>query len=90
MHYMTGTIQYLKDLLAGHFYAAVAGLRLLQRELMPENFEFLDKISFVAHRQLSITLLHANLHLHGQSLARLLHLRVLAAKHTQTKTVTLS
>lgn len=42
--------EYLKDLLAGHFYAAVSGLRLLQGELVTENFQFLDQISLVAHR----------------------------------------
>lgn len=56
--------EYLKDLLAGHFYAAVSGLRLLQGELVPENFQLLDQISLVAHRQLSITLLHTDIHLH--------------------------
>lgn len=73
---------YLKDLFTGHLYAAVSGLRLLQRELVAEHLELLDEISLITHRQLSFTLLHRNIHLHWQGLARLLHLRLLANTHT--------
>ena len=38
---------YLKDLLTGHLYAAVASLRLLLGQFLAENLELLNKVSLV-------------------------------------------
>lgn len=40
-------VPYLKDLLTGHLDAAVPCLRLLLRQLLPEDFQLLHQVSFV-------------------------------------------
>lgn len=48
------TCTHLKDLLPGHLYAAVSCLRLLQGQLVSEQLRFMDQVSLVVRRPLSV------------------------------------
>lgn len=52
LHGMTELAPHLKDLLSGHLDAAVACLRLLLGQLLPEDLELLNKVPLVlGHRE---------------------------------------
>lgn len=84
---------HLKDLLAGHLYATVSRLRLLQGQLVAEQLQLVHQVPFVAGRHISLPAAAAHSavtrvvtpDIHGGSLGGLLHLGLLAGEEEESE-----
>lgn len=84
---------YLKDLLAGHLNATVSRLRLLQRQLVAEQLQFMHQVSLVAHRYVSLSSAAAhpsayplvNPDIHRWGLGCFLHLGLVAGRWEEAR-----